>query len=100
MGMEYPTAPRKPLTRLGIALVIPFAIWCAAYTAPITTNPIPAPGAGPRLVGYVLPPATPAPVPGDWIGALYDTRENRTRNQTALQGQGGGETRGRGQRGD
>lgn len=102
VGMENPKAPRKPLTRIGIALVVPFAIWCAAYTSPITTNPIPAPGAGPRLVGYVLPPTTPTPVPGDWIGALYDTREKRERNRAALQGHrqwGEAGQRGQGSRG-
>lgn len=92
--MEAPTAPRKPLTRLGIALVIPLAIWCAAYTAPINTNPIPAPCAGPRLVGYVLPPTTPAPVPGDWIGAFYDTMQVRCSRSLHEQNEVGAATNG------
>ena len=82
MSKHSPT-PRKLLPRIGIALVVPLAIWCAVYTAPINTNPIPAPCAGPCLIGYVLPPTTPAPAASDWIGALHDTLQTRERNKAA-----------------
>lgn len=65
--------------RIGIALLIPFAIFSSAYTAPITTGPIPNPGEGPILTGYSLLSTTPAPIPGDWIGVLYDALENLDR---------------------
>lgn len=85
---QQPLPPRTLLCRMGIALMIPLAIWCAVHTASINTNPITSPCAGPSLTGYVLPPMTPAPAPGDWIGTFHDILEIRERNKTAARGTG------------